>query len=501
MSHDDAYPGGWQPSPAPPVDPALGPPAREFLVAPDPTNPRSPTWVTYGASSAVTQHTIHPLPVPPLPVHDGPNTPRPIPIPSPAVNARGAAELASTEEYMTVDAPPGDVEAGYSDVKGRQRGGSGSRGIVGGFVRGLKKIPKAMMLSNPTERRPTRRGTADTYGTGGTAGTDIQTPLPQYESAGRIPTLPENARYVQGMDMPMAHPAAIRSEEHLQQSHSRHPSSATTHDARTHDSYTHDNHTMHTHDSRTLHHTHDSHMYDGLDGDTTAVHHDVPPHAHTNSPVFIEPRPASDYDKMSEPIRPPSARSFSSSIMRVARFFRELNDLPWVSERVAADYFPAERHRRARRARPATISWYTHQQPNQSLDLLSNGTPSPAMHQIPSHRHRMPHSSTTLAMGNDIRRRSPERATSPHYPYGYTPQPLYIYPGGPPHGSGSGSSLHGGGSPELHQPVPVYMVAGIPQPVPPHEHVHSPLGNGRSPRMDPSYPYPVPQQPPRAQTG
>lgn len=96
-----------------------------------------------------------------------------------------------------------------------------------------------------------------------------------------------------------------------------------------------------------------------------------------DSPVYVEPQPASDYAKMDSPTPPPSTASLGSYISRVQKFFKDLNDLPWVaSERVTIDYYPGHGQRAARRRsasrtrsplpsppqRPA-MSWYDNNNP------------------------------------------------------------------------------------------------------------------------------------------
>lgn len=136
-----------------------------------------------------------------------------------------------------------------------------------------------------------------------------------------------------------------------------------------------------------------------IDG-TTAVHHGVPFQvAMMNSPVFNEPLPTSDYDKMSAFHTAPSELySLTSYVDRVALFFRDLYDLPWMSSRVAADYIPGENSRskyyrfkmrhQTQNGSLGLNSWYalpTHQ----DLDLLEgegsqrSDAAGPARHPYP----------------------------------------------------------------------------------------------------------------------
>ncbi|KAG5639718.1 hypothetical protein H0H81_005901 [Sphagnurus paluster] len=98
----------------------------------------------------------------------------------------------------------------------------------------------------------------------------------------------------------------------------------------------------------------------GHDDEATAVEHEMLPVAQVmGSPVYVEPQPGSDYAKMDSPRR--SISSFASYVSRVQKFFRELNELPWVAERVTVDYIPGQvkgrRQARDRRPQRAT-SWY-----------------------------------------------------------------------------------------------------------------------------------------------
>jgi len=111
------------------------------------------------------------------------------------------------------------------------------------------------------------------------------------------------------------------------------------------------------------------------EAETTAFDHDI-----YYSPVLAEPQPASDYAKMDSPTPPASDVSFNSYVARFQRFIRDLNDLPWVADRVTVDYIPGQSKRRAR-PRPThrpIMSWYNEHARRQhlSVDLLSSGSPS-----------------------------------------------------------------------------------------------------------------------------
>ncbi|KAG6905116.1 hypothetical protein DXG01_004775 [Tephrocybe rancida] len=125
--------------------------------------------------------------------------------------------------------------------------------------------------------------------------------------------------------------------------------------------------------SNTIHDTVDD--YEG----TTAVSHDAIPGApDIGSPVYIEPQPTIDYAKMDSPRI--SIASIGSYISRVQQFFRDLNELPWVAERITVDYVPGETkgRRQARERRlQRPISWYGDTPHARILPQLFSDTTSP----------------------------------------------------------------------------------------------------------------------------
>ncbi|KAG6817898.1 hypothetical protein H0H87_001730 [Tephrocybe sp. NHM501043] len=105
--------------------------------------------------------------------------------------------------------------------------------------------------------------------------------------------------------------------------------------------------------SNTIHETADE--YEG----TTAVSHDAFPVAQVmGSPEYVEPQPTMDYAKMESPRA--SITSFGSYISRVKQFFHDLNELPWVAERVTVDFVPGEKkgRRQVREQRLKSKTWY-----------------------------------------------------------------------------------------------------------------------------------------------
>ncbi|KAE9407747.1 hypothetical protein BT96DRAFT_83118 [Gymnopus androsaceus JB14] len=142
--------------------------------------------------------------------------------------------------------------------------------------------------------------------------------------------------------------------------------------------------------------------YPEPDDGTTAVDHQpqvvvpMPNPGHYVTPVIAEPQLAPDYAKMDSPYGLTGSSESDSSgadgdntyMSRLAKFFKHLNDLPWVAEsRVTVDYYPGQAKRRGR-SRPGhgkrILSWYNrHAFPalnntnRNSLDLNASPSPKP----------------------------------------------------------------------------------------------------------------------------
>lgn len=493
------------------------------IQTPGPSRTRDVTWIS---TSRLTSMAPQPLSSQP------PSAQPPSARPYPTANMLPPGFVPSEEldaEYMTVD-PEQDLEGGLegTDYQNARRK-LGPRNFVGGFVEGLRKLPRVVLKTR--DRKPIRRGTGDTQGT--------EDSLPVYHSPIVTAPTPTDVLYMDGpaMDMPVEHPGPSPSEahSHLTDERSHHTNGPRVPSAHSHvtdgrlapsiaQSHFTDGHHTHsavhepTYDTHTAVHstTHD-YAYDPRDGETTMVHHDgVPNPGPEDSPIFVEPRPSSDYDKMSSPIHSPSVTSLNSRFIRVGQFFQDLYDLPWVAPRITADYIPGEQSRAKYRKAPAT--WYPDAY-HSPIDLLAEGasgyTP-PSSTQSQSPRRHVPNSSATLAYYNNrengpgasppydqYRSRSPpyerHRTRSPpydgqySYPNGYAPeyaaQPLYVYPSEPHrsqsrtrHGrhSNSTNQRHRQQQPEMQQARPVYIVAASPPqgfvPPPPPEHITAPPG-------------------------
>ncbi|KAJ7107984.1 hypothetical protein C8R43DRAFT_963011 [Mycena crocata] len=146
-----------------------------------------------------------------------PAEPIPVPEPVPALAPRPLPELPrradeTGAEHMSVELP---TDLGYQWTTGK---GSKAReanmhkegkGFVGGFVSGLRRLPRALVRT----RRP-RRGTTATEGTEGTEGTGMTGP-PQYMSTPPTPVAPD-ARV----------PSALRPAlaQNVEEGRRRHPS-------------------------------------------------------------------------------------------------------------------------------------------------------------------------------------------------------------------------------------------------------------------------------------
>ncbi|EDR04157.1 uncharacterized protein LACBIDRAFT_304756 [Laccaria bicolor S238N-H82] len=149
--------------------------------------------------------------------------PRPLPNPKlhpqrfHAVNPTEGFDDEEDEEYMNIEPNGPGLELGYLHGVGKghklktfgsfsqtDSGGGGGKSFVGGFVSGMKRIPRMMLRSGGSgeKRRFFRRGpTSNT--TESSTGMTTGNTLPQYASNPPTPVagLP-NVKYVQAMDMP-----------------------------------------------------------------------------------------------------------------------------------------------------------------------------------------------------------------------------------------------------------------------------------------------------------
>src|SRR5258708_4072939 len=95
----------------------------------------------------------------------------------------------------------------------------------------------------------------------------------------------------------------------------------------------------------------------------------------TGSPVYFEPQPTEDYagmdmDSLTGNSPEPSV---PTQLSRVAKFFRDLRDLPWISPNVTVDFDPTNAERaRYVHTEGSGKSWYTGHL--EDLDLLAGGS-------------------------------------------------------------------------------------------------------------------------------
>ncbi|KAH7929071.1 hypothetical protein BV22DRAFT_982266, partial [Leucogyrophana mollusca] len=140
--------------------------------------------------------------------------PQPIPVPTPPADHPRTISRPPTEsdwldaEYMTVTVEDGLVhpEMGYGFSEEKK---SGAKTFVGGFVSGLKRLPKVMSKGRLRDRKNARQGTAHTV--------DLdrdpsRSSLPRYQSNPQLkPDLAtSNVQYVEAIDMPSAEHAHER---------------------------------------------------------------------------------------------------------------------------------------------------------------------------------------------------------------------------------------------------------------------------------------------------
>jgi len=102
---------------------------------------------------------------------------------------------------------------------------------------------------------------------------------------------------------------------------------------------------------------------DNYDGTTATDHQMLSFGSVHGSPVSVELQPGSDYAKMdTPPSSTGSINTLASYMTRVQKFFRDINELPWVAERVTVDYVPGQsnRHRAPlpHRVLHRPTSWY-----------------------------------------------------------------------------------------------------------------------------------------------
>ncbi|EIM83775.1 uncharacterized protein STEHIDRAFT_170268 [Stereum hirsutum FP-91666 SS1] len=241
--------------------------------------------------------------------------------------------------------------------------------------------------------------------------------------------------------------------------------------------------------------------------------------AEPETPVLVEPKPAPDYARMQSPIQPRPEPSFPSQLARIQNFFRNVNDLPWMStENVTVDFVPRTR------AGPSR-TWYAPRR-HASVDLLAghgggSGTrllvnasgQTFAMPGAASSATLMQVPSSSLGHGHGYGGPAPSASTQFVYPaLPHPPPPMFMYPAplqpqpsfqniNTPQRTDPDTSLGttgtGTGSAAPSQGYPVYVVA-LPSQIPLQVPAYlSPLTNTvpMHPNPNPSPNHPAPPQP------
>jgi hypothetical protein len=364
---------------------------------------RNSTWVT------TNQRTVPP-------------PPEPIPIPSPVANARGYSE--SVEEHMSVEIDPlRDGEAGRGSPVGTNR----RRGFMGGFVSGLKKLPKVMMKRYTSERSPVRSGTGM---------------IPHYDDQPPIP-------------IPVGRPSDVQFAEETMEIPARQDDIV---------------HEQVASDSTGIDH----------DGATTLVHDGTwapppPPIVPIiGSPVSL----TSDYES-NMPFRSDirSDASLGTHVSRLIEVLSNLKHMPWIAQsRVTFDYIPGETNRKRFSQGRRQTTWYPSLGPRSSLDLLEGASPlQPPLSSIPPHkpdRSSIPESPSESHSGHGHRHQPSYPTEIGHgqvrYPRGYVAyesyqvQPSYGPPISAPTGWGQPVGFGGQSPPQV---TPGFVVPEIHEPI------------------------------------
>ncbi|KAA1467118.1 hypothetical protein DENSPDRAFT_227550 [Dentipellis sp. KUC8613] len=406
-----------------------------------------------------------------MPIYPTRPPPPPVPIsgiPTPAPQLRGLAEpeFEGPAEYMNID--PDSVLGAGEYLEEQQPPQARKRHFVGGFVAGLRRLPRAMVRGFTHDRD--RRGPqqAEVYGppyetmAHPEAHPDY---VPAYNAPGRAVD-PQSTHFVEAMDMPEEQPLPQHVRSPSRSIHSLQPGSVAGPDRNTLSPH-HSIHLPSHHSHRRSHNSHRSSQprtvrnpdpsETSSSGDTPSEHmppsqgpippppalnvdhasqeHAQPPRRQPTvtlqSPVLMEPKPAPDYERMASPIHTPSEASIPSQVARIQRFFKDLRDLPWMSSNIAVDFEPANTSRARRRAQHPSGPWYTPRR--RAVDLLAGGPSTRHLaaasgQSLPTHANPIQASSATLAPQTSLGHGTAEGAYPvPQQPAAYG-QGLYSYP-------------------------------------------------------------------------
>ncbi|KIK11484.1 hypothetical protein PISMIDRAFT_19491, partial [Pisolithus microcarpus 441] len=191
---------------------------------------------------------------------------------------------------------------------------SEKRNFVGGFVNGLRRLPKVMSRSRLKDHKPDRHGIL------GTAEANRPT-LPLYHpSSSPIPKInSDNIPAVERLGTP---PRTISATP---------PQRLSAVDENTFDN----DQSRSSDGPQTL-----SDL--GTSMSSRAFEPRLSGPLAISTPVLAEPRPSPDFQKMEDP-RPPPEESVASQLARIRRFFRDLNGLPWIAPRgISEPYLPGQ---------------------------------------------------------------------------------------------------------------------------------------------------------------
>jgi len=438
------------------------------------------------------------------------------PVIRPALHTAQATLSDSEYEYMTVgiDDAGADEENGHGSSEGHERKPQGKKKFYGGFMNGLKSIPRVMSrgrLNSKDHAKPAKQGST----------------IPSYQPNPQAPgislvhrqVLANNVPQVERVDTPLSDMLSPVKPNILLDTDTRTSIADTRRDrtlsavnelyepSRSHS----DDDLFHTHfhrdalnTSHPFHHSTDAiSTLHPFNRSTEAI--SLPRTIHlstqaTATPVLVEPRPAEDFAKMESPIRPPPEESIASQVARIRRFMRDLSGLPWISPaRISSEYVPGQsdrrRHSRQRYSKTSK-SWYS-QRNKGTLDLLSGPSTPLSTGRIPHHVQNSPApaprpyvmspSTANLMFSRQLsggRSRSPSsdgapssdstsnpQYSGPLYP-AYVAQPLFVYPSGIP-SPGSGVEA---------QPRPVFFTTPVSPPFASPERSRSPLRHNGTPR-------------------
>ena len=301
----------------------------------------------------------------PSPSQRPPSPPAPIPIPSPVPGVRALADLTTDPDAH----PVGDLESGVGHQRtsfGDDTRRSGRRSFVGGFISGLKRLPRALTKTHYPHERSTDRandsmviaslGNLDDYGhplpTPSSTSHSILPPPPGFEGGqATSPTLRASTDHTHEVRLESQHSGtaiAVQPNSNPVASVPSNSSQTTTPD--------------------------------------------------TPTPISIDPNPTSDYAKMGDSESPPEPPSLTSYLTRLRQFVKAVNDLPWIAPRTTVDYIPGRFSHETQRSHPRrdTLSWYAAPPDRHSLDFLSRGPTSPEV------MTRLPDSSSTLVSQPDL---------------------------------------------------------------------------------------------------